>query len=236
MGIAMTRRSLRAAVLVCAAIALAPDARAQDAMIGDVKIALPVPAGYCQMLEAEPSDARMLGTIRKLLAGHNLLLAAYSDCGQLKEWRERKRDLIDDFSQAQTLESLKDKITPMTPEAAEQAICKEMSANGARYATGAKGDLEGRLAQLSKALKINETRFLGVIGEEPRVCYGAMLQKMHTQAGTDKVIVSAFGTSLIKGKIVYHYIFANDGGPGTVERLAAKEKAAMAAILAANGP
>ena len=226
-----TSRRLFASVLYCA---VASSALADEAMIGKAKIALPVPEGQCKMETSNPSDAAMIAAIKRGLEGHNILLAMYTECNELKDWHEGKRKLLDNFVQVQTLEAYADRELPMTPEQAAKDVCDSMRADGAAIAPDLRKDLDSGIARISKSIKLNETRLLGVLAEEPRVCYAGLVEKLSTEAGSEKVIVAVYGTTLLKGKVIYHYLFAPDAGAGTAEKLLEAEKRHVAAFLAAN--
>jgi hypothetical protein len=85
-----------------------------------------------------------------------------------------------------------------------------------------------------KTVKVNEMRFLGVIAEEPVICYAAILQKFKAETGDEKTQATVFATTVLKGKILYFYFFAPYESGATVTDLLAVEKAQIAKEKAAN--
>jgi hypothetical protein len=215
-----------ATATICAAVA-------KDARIGTATIALPPPPGYCELSEQQPSDARMITAIAGLLAGQNELLAMSAECRQLEAWRAGTRPVLDDFAQYQTLLRSKDSNFPRA-ESVKQ-LCAAMRAEGEKTLAGVIPDIKTRAEAVLQDVKFNETRFLGVLAEDANACYFALLQKMKTEAGTEKTQLTLAATTIIKGKIVYYYTYTVYVSADTVTAALARHQANVAALLAANG-
>jgi hypothetical protein len=210
-------------------------ALAKDAAIGTVTINLPPPAGYCELDGAQASDARMLRSINDMLgASGNRLVAASADCKQLKEWRAGKRPLIDNMAQYQTLVSLESAPLPAPPELAIKELCNQMRAQADQLMADVADNLKERAEQAMEHIKFDEMQFLGVVAQEPLVCYAAILQKFKTETGADKAQVTVIGTTVIKGKIVYAYLYAPYVNPDSVTLLLAKHKGNIDKLQKAN--
>ena len=52
--------------------------------------------------------------------------------------------------------------------------------------------------------------------------------------GSEKVQIVVYGTSVVKGKFIYHYRFGLYDGQPSIARLLGEEKKNVAAFLAAN--
>src|SRR3990170_2299144 len=178
---------------------------AEEAVIGAATIVIPVPDRQCKLDRSQPSDEKLYQAITALLAGRNRLLAAFADCTQLKDWRAGRRPLLDDFVQVQTPLSGEAKDVPGVATDVTKEICASTRAQGEK-----------------------------IVAEEPNACYAAMLQKISTQVGTEKTQLVVFSTSVLKGKIVYHYRFGLYRDGGSLTRLLEEEKKDVAAFLAAN--
>jgi hypothetical protein len=85
-----------------------------------------------------------------------------------------------------------------------------------------------------KTVKQNEVKLLGVVAEEPNACFQALLQNLSVGVGVEKVQITVYGTSVVKGKFIYHYRFGLYDGQPSVARLLDEEKKNVAAFLAAN--
>ena len=216
-----------------AVLSMACAAGAKDVRIGAVTIVLPVPSGYCELEQAQPSDARMIDGLRRALAGQNELLAISADCGQLNGWRAGTRPLLDDYVQVQTLISARDATIPRA-EGIKQ-ICAPLRTEGEKLFAGVTTDVKTRMETAFKDVKVNEMRFLGVLAEDASGCYFALLQKLRTEAGTDKTQVTVGTATIVKGKLVYYYSYAPYVNADTVTAMLTRHQSNVAALLAANG-
>ena len=80
---------------------------AKQATLGAASLTLPPPAGYCEMDEAQPSDARMIGAVSAALErGPTRLLAISADCRQLEDWRAGRRPLLGNYAAVSHPQSL----------------------------------------------------------------------------------------------------------------------------------
>jgi len=220
--------------LTFAALALAAatsSALAGQANIGGVSISLPPPGGFCELGESNASDKRMLSTLGDLLAkSGNKLLAMSADCRQLSEWHTGKRQLLDDYAQYQTQIATMDK----PPSETVAQTCTTLRNEGNKILANQLPDIKARVESTMKNVKLNETSFLGVLGEDPDACYAALIQKIHTEANTDKTQITAFAISIVKNKSVFSYRFTVYRSPQTVDGVLHNIKVDVAALIAAN--
>jgi hypothetical protein len=223
----MTGRSATLLLVVCLVGGHAVDwAVAKDAKVGTISLTLPPPTDYCELDATQASDARMLKAIEGMLAPtNNRLLVMSADCTQLTDWRAGKRPLLDNMAQYQTLIPWENGPLPKTPEAVIKDACNQMRSQGEQMVTNMTPDVKARAEQVLKTVKINEMKFMGVVGEEPNACYAAMLQKFHTEVGTDKTQVTVFSSTIVKSKLVYFYLFAPYVSGDSVTNLLAQQKA-----------
>lgn len=228
----MPSRVLLASLLLCA---LGLAAAAKDAAVGAVSLNLPAPAGYCELDLSQASDARMIKAVEGMLGPTgNRLLAMSADCTQLSDWRAGRRQLLDNMSQFQTLVSLEQSDLPVTPAEAIAKACEDMRAQGEKMVADMTPDVKSRAEQVMKKIKINEMQFMGVVAQDPLVCYAAILQKFRAETGTDKTQVNLFATTVVKGKVVYFYLMAPYVTGATVQELLAQQKINVDRLHAAN--
>ena len=224
----MLRRLTVAAFLVTAA---ASSAFAAQANIGGVPINLPAPSGFCDLSASNASDKRMLDTLGPLLEkSGNKLLAMSADCRQLSEWHTGKRQLLDDYGQYQTQIAGMDK----PPSETVAQTCTTLRNEGNKILANQLPDIKKRVESTLSKIKLNETSFLGVLAEDPDACYAGLIQKIHTEAGTDKTQVTVFAVSIVKNKSVFTYRFGLYRGPQSVDAMLRKIKIDVAALIAAN--
>jgi hypothetical protein len=193
-------------ILACFCVS---SACAADVTIGAVSIKLSSPPGYCELDASNVADARMIRAAEGLLEGAgNRLLSLSADCGQLADWRAGRRELLDNTAQQQTRIGWDNVQLPMTPEALIKFQCDDMRARGDRTVTDVTPDAQRRLEDVLKTVRINEMQFLGVLDEEPMICYAGLLQRFLTEAGADKAQVVVFATTIVRQKLLYYYLFA----------------------------
>jgi hypothetical protein len=208
---------------------------AKEATIGEASITLTTPAGQCELDPKQPDDARTLQTTEGAVAGvGNRLLGFYADCKQLTDWRTGKRPLLEDFSQYQTLASAVSSAAPPAPEEMIKQICSQQREKGEKMMSGLARDIKARVEEAVRGVTVNQTRFLGVVAEEPGVCYAAMAQRLKGETGKDVTLIAVFATTFIKGKIVYYYLYSPYRSTQTVTAVLAKHKLNVAALLQAN--
>src|SRR5262249_554625 len=228
MGDRMLSRTTFAALLLTG---VAASALAAPARIGAVSIALPPPSGFCDLSASNASDKRMLDTLGPLLEkSGNKLLAMSADCRQLAEWHTGKRQLLDDYGQYQTQIAGMDK----PPSETIAQTCTTLRNEGNKILANQMPDIKKRVESTLSKIKLNETSFLGVLAEDPDACYAGLIQKIHTEANTDKTQVTAFAISIAKNKSVFIYRFSVYHGPKSIDTSLSNIKVDVAAFLAAN--
>jgi hypothetical protein len=223
--------SSRLTFAVLALVAAASSALAGQGTIGSVSVVLPPPGGFCDMTESNASDKRMITTLTDLLGkSGNKFLGMSADCRQLADWHSGKRQLLDDYAQYQTPIAGMD--NPPTETVAQ--TCAVLRAEGEKILANQLPDIKARVESTLSKIKMNETNFLGVLAEEPGACYAALIQKIRTEAGTDKTQVTMFAVTIIKDRSVFVYRFAVYANANSVNAVLAKIKIDVAALTAAN--
>jgi hypothetical protein len=215
-------------VTCCAAVA-------KEANVGGTSLNLIPPAGYCDLDESNPSDGRLITAIGNLVrGGGNELLAISANCGQLSDWRAGKRPLLDDIAQYQSPISMMQQTLPGSPEPVIKQNCDSLRKEGERLLSGSLPDIKSRVEKTLERVKISDSSFMGVLAEDATACYAAVLQKMKTEIGTDKTQVALFAITVVKGKMIFSYLFSPFAGTDTVTSMLTAHKANVAALLAAN--
>jgi len=225
----MLTRVAFAALLLAAA---ASNALAAQANIGGVSIQLPPPGGFCELSTSNESDKRMITILGGLLEkSGNKLLAMSADCRQLSDWHSGKRQLLDDYAQYQTQIATMDK----PPSETVAQTCNTLRQEGNKILENQMPDIRARVESTLSKIKLNETSFLGVLAEESNACYAGLVQKIRTEANTDKTQITVFAVSIVKNKSVFSYRFAVYQNPQTADVVLGKIKVDIAALIAANG-
>jgi hypothetical protein len=206
---------------------------AKDVQIGSATLSLPTPEGYCELVEQQPSDARVLKVIGDLAAGaQNDLLIVAADCGQLDTWRAGKLLSLDDYVQYQTPTPARNSIFPRAESIKE--FCATTRAQGETKISGVAPDINARLEAAVKGAKFNETSFLGVLAEDADACYFGLLLRIRTETGAEKTQVTVSATTFVRGKIVFYNLYTAYHDAGSVAAALARHRPNVAALLAAN--
>jgi hypothetical protein len=230
-GRKMVRLSM--ALLVFASVS-AP-ATATDVRIGDTPLHLPPPAGYCELDPVLASDAPLIGRIHATIAKTgNRLLVMSAECAELKDWRNGKRQDVDHLAQYQTIIAFESQPLPEEPEKIVQNYCRNMIALGDQAMPGTARGAQKRADQASKLISANEMMFLGVVAEDPLVCYAATLQKFKIDAHEETTQVTIVATTVLKDKVVAYYLFAPYGGRESIVQLLAKHRTNVSQLQRAN--
>jgi hypothetical protein len=224
----MLSRLTFAALLVAAA---SSSALAAQANIGGVSVNLPPPGGFCELSVSNESDKRMITTLSGLLEkSGNKLLSMSADCRQLSDWHTGKRQLLDDYAQYQTPIGSMDK----PPSETVAQTCQTLRDQGNKILANQLPDIKKRVESTLSKIKMNEASFLGVLHEDADACYAGLIQKIHTEANTDKTQITVFSVSIVKNKSVFSYRFSVYRNAQTVDAVLGKIKIDVAALMAAN--
>ena len=210
---------------------------AKEVKIGETSVNLPPPAGFCELDEKKgASDGRVVKAIGDLVrGGGNELFAIDAHCKQLSDWRTGKRRLLDDMAQYQASASSINQLQPAAAEDAIKPVCKSLREQGDKLLSGTMPDTQSRIEATLKTVKLNEASFIGVLAEDPTACYAALLQKLTTEAGTEKTQVALFAITVVKRKMIFYYLFSPYVSVDTVTTMVALHKRNVAALLATNG-
>jgi hypothetical protein len=216
----LTLAALLLAVSVSGASGLA-------AMIGDTFVKLPPPAGFCELTPRYEFDGRALTVISAYMAGDAIkLLAMSSDCNQLAEAREGKRQL-DDVAAYLIFNSDVKMPTPFS--VASRCTTLRVSS---KSPIGT--DVDARLASILEKIKVNETGSLGVIAEDNNACYTATLIKERTGDGAHKVLINLQANAVVRTKAIMVRRQAVYLDRDTIKVVLPKLKSDVAAFIAAN--
>jgi hypothetical protein len=225
----------RVALVILSGLAIVGASVAKDARIGSANLTLPPPVGFCELTDQQSSDAKVLKVLRGVSSTNEILVMS-ADCSQLEAFRAGKQRLLDDFAQYQTPVSSKDSSIPRAERSKRIAeTCAELRAEGEKLTAGLAADVNTRLETVAKAIKINENRFLGVLAEDDNTCYFALLQKLQTEAGTEKTQAVISAVTVLEGKYVFYYLYTVYQSAETVTAALARHQRNVKALLAANG-
>ena len=210
-------------------------AAAADVRIDDVPLRLPQPTGYCEMDPVLGSDAPLIGRMHATMTkSGNRLLVLSADCAELRDWRNGRRLDLDHMAQYQTIIELENQPLLDTPEKMAKNFCTNMNALAMQSMDYILPDPQERAERASRDLKVNEIKLLGMVAEDPLVCYTATVQKFKVEAREETTQVTVIATTLLKNKVVQLYLFAPYASGKTIAQLLAKQRANLTQLHRAN--
>ena len=219
----------KSACWVACLIALAGTATAEDVQVGKATITLAHPSEFCPLDSRQPSDSRVITIIQGLLAGRNRLLKVYALCDELLKWRSRKAPLLTDMLQYQTVIRMMNRDLARPYSRIRKPLCDEFRSQGQVILNEIAPETDKRLAAISESIKLNQRRLVGVVDGLDERCYALLLQKIQAENGTTFTQLAVFAPVLVKGRIVFTYLFTrfveSVGSEPAVKRLRAIEAA-----------
>ena len=231
----MATTTAHIAVAFSCACFLSRAADAADAKIGDVSLHLPHPLGYCEMDPVLASDGAFIGRLHSSMTKTgNRLLVISAECAELREWRSGKRPDLDHMAQYQTIIELENQPLPDTPEKIAKNFCANMHALAMRSMDYILPDPQERAERMSKDLKLNELKLLGMVAEDAGVCYTATVQKFKVEGHDETTQGTVIATTLLKSKVVQLYLFAPYTGGKSIAQLLAKQRINVGQLQRAN--
>jgi hypothetical protein len=208
------------AAIMMTLCAVTAAARAETVSVGGVLLRLSPPPDFCALDATHAADARLFDAVARTLADMgNHLLSLSADCTELAEWRSGKRELLDNLAQHQTMTTWEDVLLVVSPQTIIKQTCAEMRSRGGELVSSTTSQANARIEQVLKTVKINEMKFLGVLGEEPLACYAALLQRTATEAGREKTQVTVLATTVVRRKLIYYYRSAPFADNRTIEAM-----------------
>lgn len=202
--------------------------------IGGRTVRIWAPEGYCPLNPDDASESRILDLVNRALAGTELLLYSAS-CQELADWHGGKIDSLDHVVNIQVATELKSIDIPDHQRLAViKQLCGVMRQQASADVDWISKDINQRIAEANDVIKINELKFLGVIGEDDNGCYAAMIQKIATEAGTVKAITNVIASTVLAGRVVYVYHLGPSTGAEVLQQLSNTISGHVKALTAGN--
>ena len=233
----MTQWVVRAALGIAVLLASVPmsDAATVSVNVGGRQITLVIDPDQCELDRNNPSDTRVYDLVERGLAGRNQLLMAAADCEQIPSWRSGSRPTLDDFTQVQVNLALRERELTGREAATSKEICTELRKQGDAIVNGPDvTEVRNRFNTLTDTVKLNATTFIGVVHEDDQACYASLVQKVRTEQGRDKLILSVFAHVVLRGRLLYIYRFTEGDSFERLVHVTEQLQKSVAAHLAAN--
>jgi hypothetical protein len=212
----------------------APAAAAQTVDVGGRQIRLPLPEGQCLLDRNQNLDRQVLDLASRAIAGSNEMLMHSAECNNLKNARVGKDKYLNDFAQVQVALQFKSTELKGQEAGAAKEICQSLRVDGDKIEKQVGGEIKDRVKNLQAGISVNETKALGVLGEDQTACYSGLLMKIQTPQGDTRLIMGVYAMGVINGRLLFLYRFQAEPQPGAVDRMVELQKKAMTDTLAAN--
>jgi hypothetical protein len=228
------KRLLWVTALVLLIEGVAQQSMALEAKVGELRINLAAPKGYCPLEEQNPADSQVIAAIQQSIQGRNEALAAFAECDRLRAWREGKAGDLGDTVDYQV--SLRTKGQRVTAGETIRSVCAEFRKNGKAIFKNAEGEINKRIESfntITEKLKLNSPQMYGVLREDKTRCYIGVMQKVSVNDKTQALFIVQVVT-VIKGQVVFFNYTGAFDAPSAIQRLLAESHSTIEATLAQN--
>lgn len=213
----------------------AADARNVSVSIGGRQITLVIDPDQCELDRKNPSDKRVYDLVERGLEGQNQLLLAAADCQQIPPWRNGIRPTLDDFTQVQVKLTFREVDLTGQEASTSREICNVLRRQGDAIVSGPEVQrTRERFNSLSDSVKLNEATFIGVVYEDDQACYASLVQKVRTDQGRDKLVLTVYAHVVVRGRLLYLYRYTEGDRFEQLEKMTQLLRRSVAAHLAAN--
>ena len=176
--------------------------------IGGTVVKLAVPDNQCLLSDKNPSDKKILDGIRIGVRGQTELINSFAECTELKNWRRGTKQFLDHFGNYQTpVKTQGQNFTGLETQIIK-SVCDIYKKQGNTLLDGLKADIDKRIEEGFANIKLNENKMLGVVKEASDICVVAVAQRLKTEGNTFKDQINVFSVSVLKGRIIFTYLFA----------------------------
>lgn len=216
-------------------VSLAASTAARDVMVGPVSVELVLPTNFCELSPIRPPDGQFIARHTAQLAQSGVqLLSLAAACSELTAWRAGA-GLLDHYIFYSTSAEFLNQPTPVDPETMRKQECDDNRANATQSVSASIAGMNSQPDAIARNIKIKGAALVGVDDNDPNACYTAVLQKVQTQLGTEKLQVLIDTTVTIKGKIMFSTAFMPYVDMQGVAKSLAENRTFVARWRAANG-
>lgn len=212
----------------------AGSAAAQESVTADlygVQIALPIPAGYCQMTDKIPGDRDLLALLRQVNSRRNVVLAMFADCEELNSFRAKGSALSRTGSYLAPFTAAH-KTIKMSRVKFAGVIAKQLKKED--LASSAHEEAKKRVREADAKSALEENVNLGLIHQDDSGAFLGLLQNWSYEGGKKSRVAVVTGMTLVRRKVVSINLSAPHQGWSTVERLLVAQRMNINRLIAAN--
>jgi hypothetical protein len=208
---------------------------AKEAMVGPVGVELVLPTSFCELDSTQSPDAQFIVRHTAQLAKSGVqFLSVSAACSELTVWRAGA-GLLDHYIFYSTDARFLNQPTSVDPETMRKQTCDKIRAQATQAISVSIAKANSLPDAIARNIKINSAAVVGVDDNDPNACYTAVLQKLQTQLGTEKLQLLIDTTVAIKGKILFATAFMPYVDMQGVAKSLAENRQFVASWRAANG-
>ena len=208
---------------------------AKEVMVGPVAVELVLPTGFCELDPRQSSDAQLIARYTAQLGRTgNQVLSISAACSELPGWRAGV-SLLDHFLFFSADARFIGQSTPVDTETIRKQTCDNIRAHAKEALSLGMAMANSQPDAIARNIKANSMAVVGVDDNDPNACYTAILQKMRTQLGTEKLQLGIDTTVAIKGKILFSTLYIPYVDMEGVVKSLAENRSFVVSWRAANG-
>jgi hypothetical protein len=219
-------------VILCLTFLFLPvlQVSARDVQVGTTTLQVDAPQGYCELDPAQPADAVLIQSAPT----KNMLLSHSVECTELADYRSGKRALIDHWARQVVLASLVNAPSEADPKAYLDTLCEKVRQTSTSVAAKTEVEIRARIEKNIPLTKYLGSNFQGLLAQDNNACYTVTVTKFTAQNGVDRSIVFLTAFVMIRGKLIYHFLYAPFVDVETPIKMLAEHRKLIAAIETAN--
>jgi hypothetical protein len=230
------RQIIKVVFLCCLlVVSLAGPIAGKDVMVGPVRVELVLPTDFCELNPMRSYEGRFIaGHTAQLAQSGVQFLSISAACPELTAWRAGA-GLLDHYIIYSTDARFLNQPSPVDAETIRKQTCDDIRAQARQSVSASIAMMNSQPDAIARNIKINSAALVGVDDNDPNACYTAIVQKLQTQFGTEKLQLLIATTVAIKGKIMFSTAFMPYVDMKGVAKSLAENGKFVARWRAANG-
>lgn len=198
---------LFAIIVFMLAQAGAANAETYVSEIGGREIYMEVPDEQCVLGGADQNEAMLLEILDTANAGLNAVLMAFANCVELQQWKQGRRESLDEFGYIATPAEVAEIPGQNAYNAVLHREFSEMpEAEFGRLLGLTDGRAQAKLDELVIGAQIHQTIPLGYFGFDDYGTYMGLIQRMSSARVGEKTLISMFASIVVNNRVLNLYL------------------------------
>lgn len=197
--------------------------------IGDRRVNLEVPDGYCALMGEDENESRLMDLIAGAIEGVATFEIAFADCGQLRDWKAGRRVSIEKIGYIASGTGYDEADFPSDQTEFNLEIKKKFSQIpesefGQTLAEGAVR-AQSKIDEMELGVRVGQTISLGYLGHDSSGSYIGVLQKVSNDQGLEATMAVISSMLVVQNRLLIFYLAeVYSGDVREIERLLEKTK------------